>query len=59
MFLDRSADETEAARDDRPDEGVTRIIVAKNRSGPIGDVDLIFVPASTKFYELDSMHEEG
>ena len=35
MFLDRSADEAEASRDDRPDEGVTRIVVAKNRSGPI------------------------
>ena len=37
MFLDRSADEAEASRDDRPDEGVTRIVVAKNRSGPIGE----------------------
>ena len=58
MFLDRAADETEASRDDRPDLGVTRIIVAKNRSGPIGDVDLAFVPASTKFYELDAVHDE-
>ena len=58
MFLDRSSDEHEAARDDRPDEGVTRIIVAKNRSGPIGDVDLMFLPASTKFYELDGVHEQ-
>ncbi len=56
MFLDRSADESEAAREDRPDEGVTRIVVAKNRSGPIGDVDLMFLPASTKFYELDATH---
>lgn len=59
MFLDRSNDEQEASRDDRPDMGVTRIIVAKNRSGPIGDVDLIFVPASTKFYELDAMHDDA
>ena len=58
MFLDRSADEAEASRDDRPDEGVTRIVVAKNRSGPIGDVDLMFLPASTKFYELDGAHAE-
>ena len=58
MFLDRSADEAEASRDDRPDEGVTRIVVAKNRSGPIGDVDLMFLPASTKFYELDGVHTE-
>ena len=39
-------------------QGVTRVIVAKNRSGPIGDVDLIFVPASTKFYELNEHAEE-
>ncbi len=58
MFLDRSADEQEASRDDRPEMGVTRVIVAKNRSGPIGDVDLAFVPQSTKFYELDGFHEE-
>ena len=58
MFLDRSTDEQEAQRSDRPSEGVTRVIVAKNRSGPIGDVDLMFLPASTKFYELDSQHEE-
>lgn len=53
LLLDRSTTEEEAARDDRPGEGVTRVIVAKNRSGPIGDVDLMFLPASTKFYELD------
>lgn len=53
MLLDRSTSEAEAERDDRPDFGVTRVIVAKNRSGPIGDVDLMFLPASTKFYELE------
>lgn len=53
MLLDRSATEAEAEREDRPDFGVTRVILAKNRSGPIGDVDLMFLPASTKFYEID------
>ena len=57
MFLDRSADEQEAERPDRPGLNVTRVIVAKNRSGPVGDVDLMFLPASTKFYELDEEHE--
>lgn len=52
MFLDRSADEKEATREDRPDEGITRLIVAKNRSGKTGDVDLFFAPASTKFTEI-------
>ena len=58
MFLDRSSSEAEAARDDRPDEGITRIVLAKNRSGPIGDVDLVFMPASTKFFELEQDHDE-
>ena len=58
MFLDRSSNEQEAGRDDRPPEGITRIIVAKNRSGPVGDVDLVFLPASTKFYELNEHADE-
>lgn len=28
--------------------------VAKNRSGPTGDIDMLFVPTSTKFYEVGS-----
>ena len=58
MFLDRSSNEQEAGREDRPPEGITRIIGAKNRSGPIGDVDLVFLAASTKFYELNEHAEE-
>ena len=58
MFLDRSSNEQEAGREDRPPEGITRTIVAKNRSGPIGDVDLVFLAASTKFYELNEHAEE-
>ena len=58
MFLDSSSNEQEAGREDRPPEGITRIIVAKNRSGPIGDVDLVFLAASTKFYELNEHAEE-
>lgn len=58
MFLDRSSSEQEATRDDRPDEGITRIVLAKNRSGPIGDVDLVFMPASTKFFELSGEDDD-
>ena len=58
MFLDRSSSEQEAARDDRPGEGITRIVLAKNRSGPIGDVDLVFLPSSTKFFELEKDAEQ-
>lgn len=31
--------------------------VAKNRSGPIGDIDMLFVPTSTKFYEVGPRKE--
>lgn len=53
MLLDRSLSEQEAARDDRPPEGITRVAIAKNRIGPTGDVDLVFLPASAKYYELN------
>ncbi len=51
--LDRSSTESEAERDDRPDFGSTRVILAKNRSGPVGGVALMVLPASTMFYEID------
>ena len=52
IMLDRSMSEEEAARADRPDPGVTQAIVAKNRSGPLVDVDLTFLPGTTKFVEV-------
>lgn len=52
ILLDRSMTEEEAARDDRPDMNVTHFIVAKNRSGPIDTVPVMFIPGSTKFVEL-------
>ena len=44
--------EEEAAREDRPDANVTDFIIAKNRSGPLDIVHLVFMPGSTKFVEL-------
>ena len=58
LLLDRSSSEKEAEREDRPDENITRVIVAKNRSGPTGDVDLFFNATTTKFYELNGHAEE-
>ncbi|MBQ3283473.1 MAG: replicative DNA helicase [Atopobiaceae bacterium] len=52
ILLDRSMSEEEAARADRPDPGVTQAIVAKNRSGPLVDVDLTFLAGTTKFVEV-------
>jgi replicative DNA helicase len=53
ILLDRSATPEEAERADRPDEGITEFIVAKNRSGPTGTIPMVFLAASTKFMELD------
>jgi len=58
ILLDRSMTPDEAERADRPDEGTTQFIIAKNRSGPLSTVDLVFLPGSTKFVELDRHHEE-
>lgn len=54
MLLDRSATAEEACRDDRPPEGVTHVIVAKNRTGCVGMDAFAFLPRSCKFLELDS-----
>ena len=56
ILLDRSMTEEEAARDDRPDMNVTEFIIAKNRSGPLNIVPLMFLPGSTKFVEVDTRH---
>ena len=58
ILLDRSMTEEEAEREERPDLGVTEFIIAKNRSGPLGIVSLMFLPGSTKFVEVDTRHEE-
>lgn len=52
ILLDRSMTPEEAARRDRPDEGVTNLIVAKNRSGPLGTISMRFDGGTTRFLEL-------
>ena len=58
ILLDRSTSDEEAERPDRPDKGVTDLIIAKNRSGGLGTVSLAFRPDRTKFMDLDRFHEE-
>jgi replicative DNA helicase len=53
MLLDRSMTPEEAERKDRPAEGVTALIIAKNRSGPLGTVNLRFDGDTTRFIELE------
>ena len=58
ILLDRSMTEEEAARDDRPDPNVTDFIIAKNRSGPLDIVPLMFLAGSTRFVEVDRNFQE-
>ena len=39
----------EVYNDNSPDKGTAEIIIAKQRNGPIGKVDLVFLHAMTKF----------
>ena len=54
LFLSRDPDEIEGEK-----SGARQVIlsVAKNRSGPTGDIDMLFVPTSTKFYEVGPRKE--
>jgi replicative DNA helicase len=49
MFVDRSLSDEEAASYDRPDMGVARLIIEKNRNGATKTINLTFEPAYTRF----------
>ncbi len=57
ILLDRSTTSEEAQRSDRPDEGWTDFLIAKNRSGPTGVIPMIFLSESTQFKEVDFGHD--
>lgn len=57
ILLDRSTTSEEAQRSDRPDEGWTDFLIAKNRSGPTGVIPMIFLQESTQFKEVDFGHD--
>lgn len=54
LFLSRDPDEIE---DERSGSRQVILSVAKNRSGPTGDIDMLFVPTNTKFYEVGPRKE--
>lgn len=54
LFLSRDPDEIE---DEMSGSRQVILSVAKNRSGPTGDIDMLFVPTSTKFYEVGPRKE--
>ena len=39
---------------DSPDKGISEIIIAKQRNGPIGTVQLAWLPEYTKFANLEN-----
>lgn len=54
LFLSRDPDEIQ---DEKSGSRQVILSVAKNRSGPTGGIDMLFVPTSTKFYEVGPRKE--
>ena len=54
LFLSRDPDEIQ---DEKSGSRQVILSVAKNRSGPTGEIDMLFVPTSTKFYEVGPRKE--
>lgn len=54
LFLSRDPNET---GDEKSGARQVILSIAKNRSGPTGDIDMLFVPTSTKFYEVGPRKE--
>lgn len=40
-------------------KGVTELLVRKHRNGPVGDVELFFVPEQTRFRSIDRKHDSN
>lgn len=54
LFLSRDPDEI---TDEKSGSRQVILSVTKNRSGPTGEIDMLFVPTSTKFYEVGPRKE--
>lgn len=52
MFIDRSLSDDEAQAFDRPDMGMAKLMIGKNRNGAINDFDLAFDASYTRFRDL-------
>jgi replicative DNA helicase len=49
MFIDRSLSPEEAESFDRPNLGLAKLIVGKNRNGAIADIEMVFDASYTRF----------
>jgi replicative DNA helicase len=49
MFIDRSLSPEEADSFDRPNLGLARLIIGKNRNGAIADIEMVFDAPYTRF----------
>jgi replicative DNA helicase len=61
MFLHRDRD-TERKTDERSESNppiITELIIAKQRNGPVGTVEIMFIPAFTRFENLDKSHDRA
>ena len=58
-FIDRSTSPEEAAQANRPDPGEAKLIVAKNRNGALGTIDLVFIDRTTRFNSKFNRMAEG
>lgn len=39
-------------------KGITELLIRKHRNGPIGDVELMFIPQQTRFRSIDRKHAQ-
>jgi replicative DNA helicase len=61
MFLHRDRD-TERKTDEKSESNppiITELIIAKQRNGPVGTVEIMFLPAYTRFENLDKSHDRA
>jgi replicative DNA helicase len=61
MFLHRDRD-TERKTDEKSESSppiITELIIAKQRNGPVGTVEIMFLPAYTRFENLDKSHDRA
>jgi replicative DNA helicase len=61
MFLHRDRD-TERKAEEKAESNppiITELIIAKQRNGPVGTVEIMFIPAYTRFENLDKSHDRA